>query len=61
LRPLGQYGSCASRRVCTRCNDRIRESALDRNSVAGLEAPAPGSLDADFFDDADRFMPGDHR
>src|SRR5438094_6158250 len=33
-------------------------SRLDRDSIAGLEAPTPGGLGADFFDDADRFMPG---
>jgi hypothetical protein len=34
---------------------------LDRDSIAGLQAPPPGGLGTDFFDDADWFMPGDHR
>jgi hypothetical protein len=29
-------------------------SRLDRDSVAGLESPAAGSIGADLFDDADR-------
>src|SRR5262245_8962938 len=34
---------------------------LDRDAITGLEAPPPGGLGTDCFDEADRFMPGDHR
>jgi len=33
---------------------------LDCDAIASLETPTPGGLSADFFDDADRFMAGDH-
>jgi hypothetical protein len=34
---------------------------LNGNAIASLETPTSGGLSADFFDDADRFMAGDHR
>ena len=33
---------------------------FDCDAITGLDAPPSGGFGTDFFDNADRFMPGDH-